>query len=334
MITERQLEVVLSVVYEYIKSGETVGSSTVAKKFLHHRSPATIRNEMSNLEDLGFLKHTHTSSGRVPTSLGYRLYIDTVLERAKDNNSIELLQDITRRKEDIERSMLQASEMLSKMSNYIGIAAFTPLDTIKFHKVDLVLIAEGKALLVVVLEGGVLHKKMIAFTQDVSQTELDEICRYINKFSGKTWSDVKRIARASVWNDVMQYREQCIQAVEEIDSLLGIGKPRIFTGNFSHIMGLKDFQDLTKVKALCSFLEEEDNMADLVASCGTNKFNVTLGAESNFETLGQTAMVTASADVMGQRAVVGLIGPERMDFDQALDTIHCVLDMITNKTKG
>ena len=280
------------------------------------------------------MKHTHTSSGRVPTSLGYRLYIDTVLERAKDNNSIELLQDITRRKEDIERSMLQASEMLSKMSNYIGIAAFTPLDTIKFHKVDLVLIAEGKALLVVVLEGGVLHKKMIAFTQDVSQTELDEICRYINKFSGKTWSDVKRIARASVWNDVMQYREQCIQAVEEIDSLLGIGKPRIFTGNFSHIMGLKDFQDLTKVKALCSFLEEEDNMADLVASCGTNKFNVTLGAESNFETLGQTAMVTASADVMGQRAVVGLIGPERMDFDQALDTIHCVLDMITNKTKG
>ena len=334
MITERQLEVVLSVVYEYIKSGETVGSSTVAKKFLHHRSPATIRNEMSNLEDLGFLKHTHTSSGRVPTSLGYRLYIDTVLERAKDNNSIELLQDITRRKEDIERSMLQASEMLSKMSNYIGIAAFTPLDTIKFHKVDLVLVAEGKALLVVVLEGGVLHKKMVAFTQDVSQAELDKICRYINKFSGKTWSDVKRIARASVWNDVMQYREQCIQAVEEIDSLLGIGKPRIFTGNFSHIMGLKDFQDLTKVKALCSFLEEEDNMADLVASCGTNKFNVTLGAESNFETLGQTAMVTASADVMGQRAVVGLIGPERMDFEQALDTIHCVLDMITNKTKG
>ncbi len=334
MITERQLEVVLSVVYEYIKSGETVGSSTVAKKFLHHRSPATIRNEMSNLEDLGFLKHTHTSSGRVPTSLGYRLYIDTVLERAKDNNSIELLQDITRRKEDIERSMLQASEMLSKMSNYIGIAAFTPLDTIKFHKVDLVLVAEGKALLVVVLEGGVLHKKMVTFTQDVSQAELDEICHYINKFSGKTWSDVKRIARASVWNDVMQYREQCVQAVEEIDSLLGIGKPRIFTGNFSHIMGLKDFQDLTKVKALCSFLEEEDNMADLVASCGTNKFNVTLGAESNFETLGQTAMVTASADVMGQRAVVGLIGPERMDFEQALDTIHRVLDMITNKTKG
>ncbi len=334
MITERQLEVVLSVVYEYIKSGETVGSSTVAKKFLHHRSPATIRNEMSNLEDLGFLKHTHTSSGRVPTSLGYRLYIDTVLERAKDNNSIELLQDITRRKEDIERSMHQASEMLSKMSNYIGIAAFTPLDTIKFHKVDLVLVAEGRALLVVVLEGGVLHKKMITLTQDVSQVELDEICRYINKFSGRTWSDVKRIIRASIWNDVMQYREQCVQAVEEIDSLLGIGKPRIFTGNFSHIMGLKDFQDLTKVKALCSFLEEEDNMADLVASCGTNKFNVTLGAESNFETLGQTAMVTASADVMGQRAVVGLIGPERMDFEQALDTIHCVLDMITNKTKG
>lgn len=334
MITERQLEVVLSVVYEYIKSGETVGSSTVAKKFLHHRSPATIRNEMSNLEDLGFLKHTHTSSGRVPTSLGYRLYIDTVLERAKDNNSIELLQDITRRKEDIERSMHQASEMLSKMSNYIGIAAFTPLDTIKFHKVDLVLVAEGCALLVVVLEGGVLHKKMVAFTPDVSQDDLDEICRYINKFSGKTWSEVKRVVRASIWNDVAKYREKCVKAVEEIDSLLGIGKPRVFTGSFSHIMGLKDFQDLTKVKALCSFLEEEENMAHLVSACGTNGFNVTLGAESNFETLGQTAMVTAGADVMGQRAVVGLIGPERMDFEQALDTIHCVLDMITNKTKG
>ena len=333
MITERQLEVVLSVVYEYIKSGETVGSSTVAKKFLRHRSPATIRNEMSSLEALGFLKHTHTSSGRVPTSLGYRLYIDTVLERARDNNSIELLQDITSRKADIENSMHRASELLSKMSNYIGIAAFTPLDTVKFHKMDMVLVAEGHALLVVVLEGGVLHKRMLSFPSDVTQESLDEICHYINKFSGKTWQDVRNIARASIWNDLVRYRTECSKAIEEIDSLLGIGKPRVFTGSFSHIMGLKDFQDLTRVKALCSFLEEEENMASLVASCGANKFNVTLGAESEFETLGQTAMVTASADVMGQRAVVGLIGPERMDFEQAIDTIHCVLDIITNKGK-
>ena len=104
MVTERQLEVVLSVVYEYIKSGETVGSRTVSRRYLTGRSSATIRNEMSDLEDMGFLKQTHASSGRIPTTQGYRLYVDSVLQRVNSAGpSVKLLKKMMEHRQGLGR---------------------------------------------------------------------------------------------------------------------------------------------------------------------------------------------------------------------------------------
>ena len=139
MITERQLEVVLSVVYEYIKNGETVGSRTVSRRYLTGRSSATIRNEMSDLEDLGFLKQTHASSGRIPTTQGYRLYVDSVLQRVDNAGpSVKLLKKMMEHRQGLEKMLASASEMLSRVSDYVGIAAITPLDTVRFHHVNFV----------------------------------------------------------------------------------------------------------------------------------------------------------------------------------------------------
>ena len=154
MITERQLEVVLSVVYEYIKSGETVGSRTVSRRYLTGRSSATIRNEMSDLEDMGFLTQTHASSGRIPTTQGYRLYADSVLQRMSSAEPSVRLQKMMEQRQGLGKMLEMASDMLSRVSDYVGIAAITPLDTVRFQHVSFVRLGERRILLLIVLQGG------------------------------------------------------------------------------------------------------------------------------------------------------------------------------------
>ena len=333
MITERQLEVVLSVVYEYIKSGETVGSRTVSRRYLTGRSSATIRNEMSDLEDMGFLKQTHASSGRIPTTQGYRLYVDSVLQRVNNAGpSVKLLKKMMEHRQGLGRVLESASEMLSRVSDYVGIAAITPLDTVCFHHVSFVRMSEFRVLLLVVLQGGLVHQTFIDMPVDMPQEELDELASKLNRFSGCAWSDIKSSLKAKLTEEISSYRDACSQALLEIDALLGVQKTKIFTGSVSQIMKLQDFQDLGRIQALCSFIEEESNMTALVNRCSMNEINVMIGDENVLPGMKNSALVAATGEAGGQKAVVGVIGPERMDYEKVISAIDGVLRKLDSES--
>lgn len=333
IITERQLEVVLSVVYEYIKSGETVGSRTVSRRYLTGRSSATIRNEMSDLEDLGFLTQTHASSGRIPTTQGYRLYVDSVLQRVDNAGpSVKLLKKMMEHKQGLEKVLESASEMLSRVSDYVGIAAITPLDTVRFHHVNFVRMGERQVLLLVVLQGGLVHQKFVDVPVDMKQEDLDDLAAKLNRFSGSAWSDIKKTVKTKLLKEIGEYHDECERAVLEIDAMLGAPEPKIFTGSFSHLMNLQDFQDLGRIKALCAFLEEEENMAELVNSCSIDELNVRIGDENSLPGMKSSAFVAATGEAGGQKAVVGVIGPERMDYEKAITAIDGVLRKLNSES--
>lgn len=326
MITERQLEVVLSVVYEYIKSGETVGSRTVSRRYLTGRSSATIRNEMSDLEDMGFLTQTHASSGRIPTTQGYRLYVDSVLQRISSAGpSVRLLQKMMEHRQGLGKMLELASEMLSRVSDYVGIAAITPLDTVRFQHVSFVRLDERRVLLLIVLQGGLVHQKFIDMTTDMPQDELDKLAASLNRYSGRPWSEIKASLKSSLTAELNSCREACSRALAAIDGMLCAPKTRIFTGSLSGIMKLQDFQDLGKIQALCSFIEEESSMTALVNRCSMNEMNVMIGRENGVPGMESSALVAATGEAGGQKAVVGVIGPERMDYEKAISAIDGVL---------
>ena len=328
MITERQLEVVLSVVYEYIKNGETVGSRTVSRRYLTGRSSATIRNEMS-----GFLKQTHASSGRIPTTQGYRLYVDSVLQRVDNAGpSVKLLKRMMEHRQGLEKMLASASDMLSRVSDYVGIAAITPLDTVRFHHVNFVRMGERQVLLLVVLQGGLVHQKFIDVAVDMSQEDLDSLAAKLNHFSGMAWSDIKKTVKKELLADIGRYHDECEKAVSAIDSMLSAHEPKIFTGSFSHMMNLQDFQDLGRMQALCSFLEEEENMAELVKRCSIDGLNVVIGEENDLPGMKGSSIVAATGEAGGQKAVVGVIGPERMDYEKAIASIDGVLRKLDSES--
>lgn len=320
------MEIVLSVVYEYIRSGESVGSRTVSKRYLTGHSSATIRNEMSDLEEMGFLKQTHTSSGRIPTTLGYRLYVDSVLQRVDPSlYSKEWIMRLGEHQRGLEGALELASDILSKMSNYVGVAAVTPLDKVRFQRVDFVRLGERNVLLLVVLQGGLVHQKVINLPWDMTQEYLDELSRRINVFAGCEWTEIKNSIKEYIMQELRDYRSACAAALRELEGIMVFPSMKVFTGSMSHMLNLPDFQDLGRIQALYEFLEQEEGMAELVKSCSVEGINVVIGEENEAPAMKKSALVAASTVCNGQMAMIGVVGPERMDYEKVITTIDKVL---------
>lgn len=330
MLTERQLRIALSVVYEYIKHGESVGSRTISKRYMTEHSSATIRNEMSDLEEMGFLKHTHTSSGRVPTTQGFRLYVDHVLKRI-DAQSIGKDWFLTLRdqRRGLESALESTTEILSHLSSYIGVAAITPLDSVKFQHVDFVRLGDNRVLMLVVLQCGLVHHKIISAPADMSQEYLDDLAQRINFFSGCAWTELRSSLQKYIMRELREYRSACAGALKELEGMIVAPAVRVFTGSMSHIFSLPDFQDLGRLQTLVSFLEQEDGIAELLKNYSfEGGLNIVIGEENESPALRSSSLVTASDTSNGQRAVIGVIGPERMDYERVITVLSDVLKMI------
>lgn len=333
MLTERQLEVVLSIVYEYIRSGESVGSRTLSRRYLTGHSSATLRNEMSDLEEMGFLKQPHTSAGRIPTVQGYRLYVDSVLQRrASRVPNVDWTKNLNEHKQGIEGALESATDILSKLSNYVGIAAITTVENIKFQKVDFVRMGERVVLLLVVLSGGLVHQKIINLPFDMSQDALDDLSRRVNFFAGTSWSEVKNSVLEYIMRELAAYRDSCETALRELEGIIVTPSVKVFTGSKSHMLSLPDFQDLSKIQALFSFLEQEQSISEIVSSCPTNGINVLIGEECSISEMKNASLVATASVSEGKKTMIGVVGPDRMDYEKVISAIDRVIQALDSDT--
>ena len=335
MINERQLEVVLAIVYDYINSGEPVGSRTLSRKYLTGRSAATIRNEMAELSEMGFLFQPHASAGRIPTARAYRLYVDAILRhrRIPPEGLNPYLSELKDRRRDVEKALAFASQLLGRLTRSIGVAAFEVLDEVLFRRVDMSLLDSSHALAVIVLEGGMVHHKVIAFPGEVTQAELDEICRRVNlAAAGRPWSEVRMELTSYLAAELDRHAESCRIALRAIDDMRESESLRIYTGGAQHILGLPDFQDLGKLQALLTLLEEEAVLGRMVQDRSLLEgVSVTIGDETGLAQMQDLSVVLASDVSRGHRLVVGLIGPQRMDYARAISILEGVLPQLTGE---
>ncbi len=329
LLTERQLEVVLAVVYEYIECGEPAGSRTIAKKYLRGCSPATIRNEMSDLEEMGYLYQPHTSAGRLPTPMAYRLYVDAIMQRRRNPHPgvNGWLDDIRDQRRDMESVLAYASQLLGKVTSYVGVAAIAPLEDVAIHRIDFLRLGGETVLMVIVLNGGLVHSRTILLPADISQDMLDNISRSINTIaSGNPWGQVREVIYSYLVQELEQIFHSCREAIDQMDLILSSRKYRLFTGGARYILALPDFQDMGKLKAILSLLEEEKNLAAIVEKCSQKEgVRVTIGDENPVPGISSCSVVTVASSTKGQRAVLGLIGPMRMDYERSIALLETML---------
>ncbi|GHV28958.1 heat-inducible transcription repressor HrcA [Synergistales bacterium] len=333
MLTERQLEVLLSVVCEFIESGDHVGSRTLSKRYLTGRSAATIRNEMADLEEMGYLMQPHTSAGRVPTTSAYRIFVDSVLRRRKERASGEgeWVENLKAHRDGVEGALASASELLSNLSSYVGVAAVRQLRQARLNKIDFIRLSSQSMLLLVVLEGGVVHHKVVPMEYDLSQDALEDLARRINALSGNEWGEIRAALRSYIAQELSRYTDSCRVALDELDKFLSSDRTSVFTGSLSNLFNVPDFQDIGRFRALFSILEQESAMADLLRKCdAADGLSVVIGGEKGLPELENFSLIVSSSSAAGQKTMLGVIGPKRMNYEKVISALDKVLYEISD----
>ena len=331
-MTERQLTIILSVVYEYIQTGEPAGSRTLTKKYISNLSAATIRNEMADLEELGYLYQPHTSSGRLPTAKAYRVYVDSVTSRARSHSYGEnaIRREILGSKSGIEDLLNHVTHLMARLTNCVAVAAVPTLDDTKIQHIDLILMGGRYVLALIVLDGGLVHHSQFSLPYDVDADTLEELSSRISTFAcGHSWSEVREGLYRYVSEGLSEAKESCTGAIKALDNFLTEKNYKFFSSGARQILGLPHFQEMSRLQAVINLLEQEKPLARMIEKCRNSKdIEIALGAENETEGMEDNAMILIPARPRQQKAVLGLIGPLRMDYERSINVLESVADAL------
>lgn len=334
---ERKQRILQAIIQDYIKSAEPVGSRTIARNHSLGVSSATVRNEMYDLEELGFLEQPHTSAGRVPSSKGYRFYVDTMLApialAAEDMQSIKSLWQS--REGNFEEFFLDVAKLISKVSHNMSMVAAPYHDTAVFRFIHILPVDETQAILVVVSDVYALDNEMLHFTEKVDAMTLVDVAVRLTNFLKNTLLgdfDGSTIAVIKQNLDIPGFL---------LDIILKALQKALSKRKFFHsvgtleLLGQPEFQSFEKMQPLLSFLEEKDEVSKLLAAGSTKPITVTIGQEHEANSMKNCSLIQADFSTeKGKVGTVAILGPMRMEYDRILTMLNymqCFLSEIKDK---
>jgi heat-inducible transcriptional repressor len=216
--------------------------------------------------------------------------------------------------------------MLSQLSSYVGMAAVTELTQARLSKIDFIRVDTSHFLLLVVLDGGIVHHRIVSVPYDLSQDMLEDLARKINTLGGYKWSEVREILRSYIARELGRYADSCEHALQELDAILAGERTTIYTGSMANLFDVPDFQDIGRFRALFSILEQEAELVKLLAQYGNKDgIGVIIGDENRTPELENCSVVLSSSSAEGTRTTLGVIGPKRMNYERVISVLDKVL---------
>jgi heat-inducible transcriptional repressor len=290
---------------------------------------------MADLEEMGYFYQPHTSSGRLPTAKAYRVYVDSVTsrERLKPRESKEWQKEIESRRSGIEDLLNYVTHMLARLTNYVGVAAVAGLDTAEIQHIDLMPLGGTNLLALIVLKGGLVHHSQFSLTCEMDPGVIEELARRINTVaSGRTWTEVRGVLYDFVLNGLEDVEEACRMAIGELDRFLTVQNYRFFSSGAQHILNLPHFQTLGRLQAVLSLLEQEKPLSTMIERCRLSEsLKVSIGEENGaegVEGMEENSMILIPAHTRQQKAILGLIGPLRMDYERSINILEAMVDAL------
>ena len=319
-ISEREKLVLNAIVDYYLTVGDTIGSRTLVKKYGIELSSATIRNVMADLEDMGFIEKTHTSSGRIPTDMGYKYYLTELLKVEKiTQEEIENISNVyNRRVDELENILKQTSTLLSKLTNYAGIAVEPKPDNAKVDRVELVYIDEYLIMAVIVMEDRRVKTKNIHLPYPITKNEVDKKVVELN-------DKIKNNEIAI--NDIEKFFTESSDIIYEYDDEDELSK--YFINNLPGVLKDRDIEEVTDV---IEFFNERKDIRDLFEKLIEQKakensktnVNVILGDELGIKELEDFSFVYSIYNLGGAQGIIGVMGPKRMAYSKTMGLINHV----------
>ena len=337
----REREILRSVVRAHIMTGAPVGSRAIAQGIGMDLSPATIRAIMAELEARGMLVQPHTSAGRVPTDAAYRLYVDRLMDPHRVAPAhLQAIDDALLRRQEISELLEEASRQLSRFSHHVGVVLAPEFRRIVVEHLEFVRLDPRRAVAVLVDRSGVVHNRILAIEESLTQEELDRIGRYLTEqFGGRTLAQMREELLARISEDRAAYDRLRATGHELgrriVDSDAG-DAPDVFVEGASNLIGTSDFADLEHVKVLMRTLEEKSRLVELLSRLVEGEgVQVVIGRENPLPDLASCSVI-ASTYRAGERVLgtVGIVGPMRMEYARAIALVDHLAHVLTSLLSG
>lgn len=337
-LSERKLRILQAIISDFIKTAEPVGSRTLSKKFDLGISPATIRNEMADLEEMGYLTHPHTSAGRVPSERAYRLYVNDMMKKRElseeEKNAIasKLYENVT----ELEKTVQHAAKILSEITNLTSFA-LTPSqdeDTLKY--INLLPVDEETVVLMIVSHSGKVSNTALKLKVPYTEDGLELLSKTMTyNYRGKTLSEVLTL-------DIIESFETDIEAmsalakkvmpnfIKTLEDMLNVN---LYMDGLTNIFSIPEYNDIDKAKMFLEMLGKKEDFTKTLVN-RENGVIITIGKENTEDIMQDCSLITATYHVDGKLAgKIGVIGPTRMRYGEITSVVEFLTDNISNTFK-
>ena len=332
-LNERKKKILRAVVESYVQTAEPVGSKAILELADLNVSSATIRNELADLTEQGYLEQPHTSAGRIPSPKGYRLYVNELMEeqRLSLEETRQINEALHLKMKELDKVIDQAGRMVSQLTNYPAFALAGGARRTTIRRFDLIMVDVNSFIVVVMTDNNVVKNKLIHLPTEMSEPQLQLLTTLLNtSFVGKTLEELTpelmRVAEHAAGSSYGLISLVVSFAMEVLDDM---ENSPVYTAGTSHILNLPEYQDVGKAKKLMNYLSEEQSLAHSLAlpNMGGDNTRILIGPENVADELKDTSVVLASYDIGdGLRGVIGVVGPTRMDYAKVAAKLSYVAD--------
>ena len=341
MLNDRKKKILQLIIEDYISTAEPVGSRTIARKYDLGISPATIRNEMSDLELLGYLEQPHTSAGRIPSAQAYRFYVDSLIEPGSltDNDMALINGWYKERRRSIDDIFQSTAKILSRMTQNVSMVLANKDTSAVFRYIKFLPLDNTHAILCIVTDDGNIDNCVVEIPLGMRPEEMDYLAGRISRvLEGKELSEISDELLSALHMDVAEDKvlfTSFLQAIKRMNRKQN--EQRVFLGGTKQLLNQPEFRDVERVKSLLGILEEEKVVRDLLVAGEDSGLKITIGTENKFTGIQDCSMVQATYRLNGK--IVGpmaVLGPTRMEYGKVItvmDYLHKYLKTMFEQDK-
>jgi len=342
-LNERKMKILQAIVGDYLNTAEPVGSRTISKNYDLGISPATIRNEMSDLEELGYIVQPHTSAGRIPSDKGYRYYVDSLIKIPDDGKEPDqFVNKLLASADRIEDLLKHIAKLLAKETSYATLVSTPKYQSTKIKNLQLVGVEEKRVLVVVVTDGNIIKNYMIDVDDPIEQTMLNRITYVLNEhLYGLTLEEIN----LPLIKNMHQYADDNQAVIGKVldvifHTIKSIEDNDVYISGATNILKFPEFNDINKALELIDVIEKGDNNQFLVDRALDDEDNISIkiGEEIEVEEMIDCSIITTSYHIGGKKVgAIAVIGPKRMDYTKTVHALKCLqlnVEKILNKNSG
>lgn len=331
-LDERKKIILQSIIKTYLETGEPVGSRTISKYTDLNLSSATIRNEMADLEDLGYIIQPHTSAGRIPSDAGYRWYVDMLMEE-KEQEVTEMREQMLQKADKMDQLLKQAAKVLANNTNYATMVSAPSYNRNKLKFIQLSQVDENQIVAVIVMEGNIIKNKIVTVSENLSNEVLLKLNMLLNtNLNGLAIEEINLGMIARLKEMAGEHREVVSDVLDAVGGVLQADNDyEIYTSGATNVFKYPELSDNQSAQEIINAFEEKQQLATLVSQTLARDENkgiqVYIGNETPVQNMKDCSVVTATYELSeGMQGTIGIIGPKRMDYEHVMRTLKTLMN--------